>query len=44
MVKASPTSLSDSQMPAMQKKGSPLFVKNHLSLRLFFLSGGSVNS
>jgi DNA polymerase-4 len=32
------------QMPAMQNQGSPFFVNSHLSLRFFFLSGGSVNS
>ena len=44
MVKASPTSLSDRQMPAMQNHDLPAFVNNHLSFRFFFLSAGSVNS
>jgi hypothetical protein len=44
IVKASPTSLSDRQMPAMQNHGSPAFVNNHLSFRFFLLPAGSVNS
>jgi hypothetical protein len=40
IVNASPTSLTDRQIPAMQNHGSPVFVKSHLSLRLFFLSAG----
>jgi hypothetical protein len=31
-------------MPAMQNQGSPFAANSHLSLRFFFLSGGSVNS
>jgi hypothetical protein len=40
IVNASPTSLTDRQIPAMQNHGSPVFVNSHLSLRLFFFVGG----
>jgi hypothetical protein len=41
IVKASPTRLSDREMPAMQNHSPPAFADSHLSFRLFFLSAGA---